>query len=118
MNRIILVRHGEPDVHISEKIGGGEIPSFLETYNQAPLKSDSYPCEKLLDIVRHAIVCCSTLPRSVDSARRCGVSPDLIDPIFCESIPSHFQSNLIRLRPKSWLLMSRMLWLAGFSLHG
>ncbi len=118
MHRIILVRHGEPDLPISEKIRGREIPLFLEAYNKAPLKPSSHPSDKLIYYAQNATVFCSDLPRSLASAKRCSVIPKRIDPLFAESIPPHFQSHLLRLRPKTWLILSRMLWMGGFSLHG
>lgn len=118
MHKIILVRHGEPDVTIAGKISGAQIPSFLANYNQAPLKSSSKPSERLRYLADNATVVCSTLPRSIASAACCGVEPDIVDAIFCESIPPHFQSELLTLTPKSWLVLSRLLWMGGFSLHG
>ena len=118
MNKIILVRHGEPDVTIGEKISGAEIPSFLKRYNEAPLKLNSMPSSKLLFLSANATVIYSDLKRSYCSAQRCGVSPEIEDALFSESIPPHFQNDFLRLKPKTWLLLSRVLWLIGFSLHG
>ena len=118
MNKIILVRHGEPDVKTGAKISGAEIPSFLKRYNEAPLIPNSLPSSKLLFLSANATVICSDLKRSYCSAQRCGVSPKIEDAIFSESIPPHFQNAFLRLKPKTWLLLSRVLWLMGFSLHG
>jgi broad specificity phosphatase PhoE len=118
MHKIILVRHGEPDVKIAGKISGAEIPSFLDTYNNAPLNPSSEPSDRLRYLADNATVVCSTLPRSIASAQRCGVKPSIVDTCFCESIPPHFQSDLLKLSPKMWLFLSRMLWLCGFSRHG
>ena len=118
MNKIILVRHGEPDVYIKEKISGKEIPSFLETYNTAPLKKNSFPPSKLIFLAQNATVVCSDLHRSSASAARCDVSPKIINPVFAESIPPHFQNKLLKFKPKQWLIFSRLLWLAGFSRNG
>jgi len=118
MNKIILVRHGEPDVKTGEKISGAEIPSFLNRYNNAALKPNSLPSSRLLFLSTNATIICSDLKRSYCSAQRCNVSPDIADALFSESIPPHFQNNLLRLKPKTWLLLSRLLWLMGFSLHG
>ncbi len=118
MHEIVLVRHGEPDLRILEKISGAGIPDFLKRYDQAPLKPDSRPSDRLRYLAANATVICSTLPRSVASAHACGVEPKIVDALFCESIPPHFQSKMVKLTPKQWLLLSRMLWLGGFSLHG
>jgi broad specificity phosphatase PhoE len=118
MNKIILVRHGEPDVYIKEKISGKEIPSFLETYNTAPLKEKSFPPSKLIFLAQNATVVCSDLHRSIASARKCDVQPKIIDSLFAESIPPHFQSSFLKMNPKQWLIFSRLLWMIGFSYHG
>ncbi len=118
MNPIVLVRHGEPDIAITDRISGAEIASFLSRYDAAPLHPASAPSDALMEIASGATIVCSDLPRSVASARRCGVSPQITDALFAESIPPHFRSRWLRLRPKSWLILSRMLWMAGFSRHG
>ncbi len=119
MNRIILVRHGEPDVTIHSRIGGDEIKTFLEYYDNASLKTDSYPSDKLFFLAQNAkTVFCSPLPRSVESAQRCGVRQFFKNSLFVEAIPPHPRITRLRLKPKTWLLMSRLLALAGFSMHG
>jgi broad specificity phosphatase PhoE len=118
MKKIILVRHGEPDVNIKDKISGKEIPSFLEKYNTASLKENSFPSSKLIYLAQNATVVCSDLPRSISSAHKCEVQPKIIDSLFAESIPPHFQSSYLKMHPKQWLIFSRVLWLTGFSSHG
>ncbi len=118
MNRIILVRHGEPDVPAVEKISGKEIADFLHLYDHAPLKAHSNPSDRLQFLAHNATVVCSHLPRSLASAARCGVEPKIIDALFAESIPPHFRTDRLSMRPKSWLMLSRVLWMGGFSRHG
>jgi len=118
MSKIILVRHGEPDVKIAKKISGNEIPGFLDAYNQAHIKSTSLPPERLKLLTKNAMIVCSDLNRSLSSALACGVRPKVIDPVFQESIPPHFQNDWMQFSPKQWLLFSRVLWMIGFSKHG
>ena len=116
--KIILVRHGEPDVKIADHISGYEISSFLDYYNNALLKRTSLPSDRLKFLAQNAVVVCSDLKRSLESACFCDVEPLYVDPIFAESIPPHFRSSQIRLSPKSWLIFSRLLWSVGFSKNG
>ncbi len=118
MKEIILVRHGEPDFTPPLKISGKEIPKLLKKYNEAPLTNRSIPPKRLRFLAHNSIVICSDLPRSVQSAKRCGVNPDIVDPLFEESIPPHFQNDLFRLSPKNWLIFSRIVGFIGFSNNG
>ncbi len=118
MNKIVLVRHGEPALFIERRISGSEILSFLQKYNDAPLKSDSLPSSRLLYLAQNATVICSNLKRSTASAKKCGVQPHISDVLFAESIPPHFQNGMFRLYPRQWLLLSRVMWMVGFSLNG
>lgn len=116
--KIILVRHGEPDVKIANRISGNEISSLLNYYNNALLKSTSLPSYRLKFLAQNALVVCSDLKRSLESACFCDVDPLHVDQIFTESIPPHFCSSQISLSPKSWLIFSRLLWSVGFSKNG
>ena len=118
MHRIILVRHGEPDLAVAKRISGSEISDFLKAYDSAPLTPSSTPSDRLRFLAHNATVVCSPLPRSLESAGRCGVTPDIVDACFAESIPPHFRSRRLTMTPKQWLLLSRIMWLGGFSLHG
>ena len=118
MHRIVLVRHGEPDLAVAQRISGSEIATFLKAYDSAPLASSSEPSDRLRFLAHNATVICSSLPRSIESAQRCGVVPKIVDPCFAESIPPHFRTKKLSMTPKQWLLLSRILWLGGFSLHG
>jgi len=118
MNKIILVRHGEPDLYIDRKISGHEISSFLEKYDKAPLKKSTYPPPSVQFWAKNATVVCSHLRRSIESAKRCEVDIDVSDKLFAEAIPPHFRSKNLVLKPKQWLVLSRILSLLGFSLHG
>ncbi len=118
MREIILVRHGEPDLEIPQKISANEIPIFLQKYNSASLKQNSTPSNKLLFLSQNAAVVCSDLVRSIQSAQKCSVSPYMVDTLFRESIPPYFQNDFFRFTPKQWLVFSRLLWLIGFSNNG
>ncbi len=118
MKEIVLVRHGEPDLSMPFKISGKEIPEFLRRYNEAHLKRDSLPPAKLRFFAYNSTIFCSNLPRSLQSAEKCSVIPDVVNELFAESIPPHFQNDLFKLSPKTWLIFSRLMWLAGFSSNG
>ncbi len=116
--KIILVRHGEPDVKIADKISGNEIAHFLDSYNEANIKIISLPPLDLKSLVHDCVIVCSDLNRSLSSASACGLTPSIIDSVFCESIPPHFQNDWMKFSPKQWLVMSRLLWMIGFSKNG
>ena len=119
MGKIILVRHGEVDIKQVDKIDGLEIEEFLNSYNLADIKSSSKPPQKLIDHANSCdIIICSNLNRSLSSAKALNKTPHIIDKLFQEANPPYIKTKLLKLSPKNWLIISRILWLVGYSKHG
>ncbi|HIO92905.1 MAG TPA: hypothetical protein EYG68_08720 [Leucothrix mucor] len=118
--KIILLRHGKPDIDVPEKIRSNEIVEFITRYDAAGIAADSMPPESSM-IAANSIkaVVCSHLPRSLDSAKKLTQQSVLLsDEIFREAeLPS---SNWAypRLNTMTWFLICRTLWLFGYSQNG
>ncbi len=119
MGKIILVRHGEPDVKKVKMINGLEIEGFLDSYNKANIKDGSKPPQHLLTLAQSCeVVVCSNLNRSLSSCKALGIMPHESNEIFQEANPPYIKTKLLKLSPKSWLIISRAFWLVGYSKYG
>lgn len=118
--RIVLLRHGEPDVPSPGKLKASEIPRWIELYNAAGLKIGHRPSREAIEIANdcNAIVC-SDLPRSVESARALGVKKvNHIESVFREMALPYARFPSPRLSPYMWLVLFRALWFLGYSANG
>jgi broad specificity phosphatase PhoE len=118
MPRIILLRHGKTLVTLSGKVNASDLADLAHKYTAAGIVD--VPPTKVLNAVRDAsFVLCSDLPRSLQSAQALrfaevhGIEPDLR-----ETVIPHFSKGSIKLSVSVWLIILRVLWLAGFSQNG
>ena len=73
--RIVLVRHGQPDVPDPGKIRAGQLGAWIETYHVSGLAPGQLPPQATRKVAaRCTRVLCSDLPRSVQSAWALGVA--------------------------------------------
>ena len=114
--RIVLVRHGRPDVHYPQKIKANEMYKLIESYNAAGLNETEAPPGEIIPVVKSCnFVVCSDLRRSLDSARALGLQPDLVDPLFRESGLPYPNLPFFKLSPFVWSIILRILWFWGYS---
>ena len=115
--KIILMRHGMPNLPKLGKMTGAEFVNWINLYNAASLDSK---CSHLHDSVLISKSCraavCSTLTRSIESAdklklsSRAEVSSDFVE----AGLPSFNVLNL-KCSENFWLLFFRALWLLGYA---
>lgn len=117
--KIILLRHGKPDIPDLGKLRASEFQLWIQAYNAAPLNIKSRPSKELIEIAsRCNSIVCSNLRRSIDSARLLGEKDiQCIDAIFREfELPySSFPSP--KLSPGVWSVLHRVLWFMGQASH-
>lgn len=115
--KIILLRHGEPDIDTGLKVTPREYGDWLRVFNRASIKDTHLPCEDLKQLVQQCdYVICSHLSRSIDSARALGVSKiEISDPLFREFEMPYFSWKFPRLPATVWSVLFRLMWLAGYS---
>ena len=115
--KIVLLRHGKPDMPDLGKMTGSEFINWINLYNDACLESSSSPVADSVEISKncHSAVC-STLARSVESAEKLGLSENVeISPDFTEvGLPSFNVLNL-KFSKDIWLFIFRVFWLIGYS---
>jgi broad specificity phosphatase PhoE len=114
--RIILIRHGQPDIAISPRTSHREFRSYIDAYEEAGLDPDSAPPEELQDLLGElSAVYTSDRRRSHDSARALAPNAELIaDPLFAEAPLASPPIPLLRMKVPKWAVVSRILWHAGY----
>lgn len=112
---IVIVRHGKPALSRKIRLNWLEYRDWWKRYDLSGLADEQTPPRKLIALMKHAdFVCSSDLIRAVQTATMAaGRAPDLIDPVFREAaLPSPWLGR-IKLRPKSWGTLSRIVWFYG-----
>jgi broad specificity phosphatase PhoE len=83
-------------------------------YNSAPIIQNTPLNEALLTAFNEAdIIISSTLKRTKDSITILGHSVDISDAVFNEAQIPDLDGSFLKLRPSSWLVLFRLLSLAG-----
>jgi len=114
--RIILIRHGRPDIEISPRTSHKEFRRYIDAYEDAGLDPTSAPPEELQDLVGElTAVFSSSRKRAHDSARALAPNAELIvDPLFAEAPLASPPIPILRMKVPKWAVVSRLLWHAGY----
>jgi broad specificity phosphatase PhoE len=115
--RIILVRHGRPDIDMSQPVDGRALDQWSASYDAAPLRPESLPPAPLRKALAEAtLVVASDLRRARESARR--AAPDkvpVLDPLYREAPLPVMKSLPITMQARRWAVAARIAWLFGAS---
>lgn len=114
---IILVRHGKPALSRKVRLNWQEFRDWWIRYDEGGIKPGQLPPKKVAAWAKKAdLVVSSPLPRAVESAAlAAGRQPDEILIGLVEApLPSPPLGGL-KLRPKSWGTVARILWAIGYS---
>ena len=114
--RIILIRHGQPDIEVAPRASHREFRSYIDAYEGAGLDPNSAPPEELQDLVGElTAVFTSDRKRAHDSARALAPNAELIaDPLFIEAPLASPPIPILRMRVPKWAVVARILWHAGY----
>jgi broad specificity phosphatase PhoE len=114
--RILLIRHGQPNIALSPRTGHAGFAAYIDDYEGAGLSPANLPPEELRDLARELDhVFTSDRPRSRQSAAALAAHAELIaDPLFAEAPLAAPRLPLLRMRVPKWAVVSRILWHAGF----
>jgi broad specificity phosphatase PhoE len=113
--KIVLIRHGKPDVAPSKRLSHAKFGDYIEEYERAGLDPDSAPPGWLVDLVRKAQrVYASDRPRARESARAVAPHAELeLSPLFMEAQLKSPKLPLVRMKPVAWAIIARLAWHAG-----
>jgi broad specificity phosphatase PhoE len=114
--RIILIRHGQPDIPVAPRASHHEFRSYIDAYEQSGLDPQSAPPEELQDLVGElAAVFTSGKKRADESARVLAPNAELIaDPLFVEAPLAAPRIPLLKMRVPKWAIVARIFWHAGY----
>ena len=112
---LLLIRHGTVDTDFDTPMSAGELPAWIDGYNRAPLNEESHPPAELKERVeRCGYLLASSLPRTLESARRLGREPGSREAIFDEAEVARMPVPWLRMRPWNWLILARVLMTLGY----
>ena len=114
--RIILIRHGRPNIPVSPRTSHREFRTYIDAYEEAGLDPESMPPEELQDLLREIdAIFTSERRRSKDSARALAPHAELIaDPLIAEAPLASPPIPLRKMRRAKWAVVARILWHAGY----
>jgi broad specificity phosphatase PhoE len=115
--KIVILRHGKPVTPSLRKISASAFFEWVHEYNTAGLCPTSQPTDHAIKCADecHAVVC-SALPRSIESAKAFNRKNIVLsDPIFNEAGLPAANWQAMKLSPKIWEVVFRILWLFGYS---
>ena len=116
MNReIILMRHGQPNLVVIDKVSALDMKRWIEQYNLSEIIDHPAPEASVQLAATAKVIVSSSAPRALTSVRALGLQPTLVDAIFCEAQLPYGRWTLPRLSPFTWAFILRILWLCGFS---
>ncbi len=115
--KIVILRHGKPIIPSLRKLSASAFSGWVHEYNAAGLCPTSKPTKHAKKCADECnAVVCSTLPRSIESAKAFNnKSIVLSDPIFNEAGLPVANWQVLKLTPKIWAVVFRILWLLGYS---
>lgn len=119
--RIITARHGRPDLSRDLAISAQEYGGWWARYDESGLAPDEMPPEGLIDIAAAAeTVLSSTLPRAIETAQKAAGQEREIpaDPMFVEAPLPPPPIPMLKLRPGTWGVVSRIFWFWGYAPKG
>ncbi|HIQ27192.1 MAG TPA: hypothetical protein EYH42_01660 [Sulfurovum sp.] len=112
--KIILIRHAKVLLESKEKISASQMNIWVEKYNNAPIDT-TLPSKEVIQRINDAhFVLASSLSRTVDSLEVIGVEPIEENSLFDEIDLPKTQGFLLKLSPKMWLVLLRLMMLVGF----
>jgi len=117
IDTLIIARHGKPALSRKVKLTWRGYKDWWVKYDEGGLKSDQKFPKKLSKWVDKAdVILSSPLKRSIESAELIsGRSVDYVDNRLVEAALPPPQLFSLKLRPKTWGTLSRIVWQLGWS---
>lgn len=115
--RIILMRHGKPNVPYFSPITAEDFKTWIYKYDHVGLCDNTHPSPEAVTLAANCnFVVCSNLVRSTETAKRLGVKEiHRVYASFREMQIPGYSFPVIKLLPKIWSAIYRGLWFCGFS---
>jgi broad specificity phosphatase PhoE len=111
---IWLARHLPSAQASTDPISGPGFSTWSTEYDAVGLADGAAPNRELIELARRCTVLCSPLPRAVETARLAGAEP-VITPILARAVRPDVPITFVRLRPKMWRAVTRVVWQFGWA---
>lgn len=124
MKKIILMRHGQPEVDLealkNNKISSNHLGELVGAYEKSALAFHSMPPEASIEIADSCdMLFSSDLSRSIESAQKLIKSQQhVVDKCFKESSLPYLKLHHPKFSLFAWAMIYRVLWFLGFSKNG
>jgi len=113
--KIILIRHAKVLLDNTQKITASQMNTWVEAYNHAPIDT-TLPSKEVIHYIKGAdVVLASSLSRTFDSLSVIDVVPREKNILFDEIDLPQAKGTWLKLSSKTWLVLLRLMMLAGFS---
>jgi broad specificity phosphatase PhoE len=110
---ITLIRHAKVLATEDKKLYASEVPKWVKHYNEAPIE-ETLPKDAVIRQIKRAnVVVASSLSRTYDSLALLGVEPSVRDSVFDEAEVPFGKIPYIKLYPRQWLVVLRLMMLVG-----
>lgn len=115
--KIVLLRHGKPNIDTSQKLSASEFRRWVNDYDRAGLDKGHYPPKGAVEISEAcSFVVSSNLPRSLESAKALNIDEiDLVSPEFRECDVPYADLSFPKLSALTWTILFRTLQFLGYS---
>jgi broad specificity phosphatase PhoE len=114
MKQIILIRHAKVDIDNSQAIDASSLKNWVDRYDIADIHFDSKPTQKTSAMVGSvSVLVTSSLKRTIDSAKVLGADIYESSAIFNEAQIPNVNIPFLKFKPKTWLMVLRVLLLFG-----
>ena len=114
MKQNILIRHAKVDIDNTQKISSISMKDWVKAYDMAEICSESKPTQKTIDVVNNIdVLLTSSLKRAIDSAKVFGRDIYESNAIFNEASIPDVHIAFLKFKPKTWLMILRVLLLFG-----
>jgi len=111
---ITLVRHAKVLATEDTRLYASEMPQWVEHYNTAPIEETLPQGGAVMQHINSTnIVVASSLSRTHDSLALLGVEPSVRDSVFDEAEVPEGKIPYIKLYPRQWLVVLRLMMLVG-----
>lgn len=115
--KIILIRHGNPDINHKTNIKPKELAEWFDQYNKVSIRNESKPCVQAVQVTKDInYVVCSDYIRSINSAEILKVKKiNEIDKGFREVDIPLPDWSFPKIDLRIMVLIFRVLWFLGYS---
>lgn len=108
------MRHAKVDVDDATPMGSQALQEWVYAYDHAPIDSKSLPSSDTITLAKTAdVVLTSCLRRAKDSAQVLDVKVSEESALFNEALIPQAYIPFVKLKPKTWLMILRVLLLLG-----